>query len=314
MRLPNAKNGRPRTLKTSAIVANGRISRHGRHESAEQDEVAPDGRSPGSVSGPIRPSIKSPTTRETLQAIGLRLSRLKSERELTAIATRGDQLLAVLDPRERAALARGYLRFKVECPVVVDVAVPVKSVPFWVGDQGFQPTDLVLDNTDTAWRVYRKTFDSGWIGLGVNNLDRTPVAHYVVFVRPATGRETALHEPSSPLIQARVAPGRRPWLARVPVRPTMRTSRFRRMPAELVDAVLLQPAHAERHSALLATGRVWKTHVVSSRLPDQVTIAFGSDPARELVWSWRTSLEVKSTALRLARAPAGQDASASVIG
>ncbi len=136
------------------------------------------------------PLDQVPTTRETLQAIGLRLSRLKSERELTAIATRGDQLLAVLDPRERAALARGYVRFKVECPVLVDVAVPVKSVPFWVGDRGFQPTNLMLDNTDTAWRVYRKTFDSGWIGLGVNSLDRTPVAHYVVFVRPTTGGET----------------------------------------------------------------------------------------------------------------------------
>ncbi len=82
---------------------------------------------------------------------------------------------------------------------------------------------------------------------------------------------------------------------------------FQRMPTELVDAVLLQPAHDDRHSALLATGRVWKTHIVSSPLPDQVTIAFGSDPARELVWSWRTSPQVKSTAIRLARAPAGQD-------
>ena len=248
-----------------------------------------------------------PTTRETLQAIGLRLSRLKSERELTAIASRGDQLLAVLDARERTALARGYLRFKVECPVIVDVAVPVKSVPFWVGDQGFQPTNLVLDNTDSAWRVYRKTFDSGWIGLGVNNLDRTPVAHYVVFVRPATGGET---RPTRSIVSLEPSSGRS-WKAAV-ARPGSSAAHdahkpFQRMPAELVDAVLLQPAHAERHSALLATGRVWKTHIVSSPLPDQVTIAFGSDPARELVWSWRTSQAVKSTALRLARVPAGQD-------
>ena len=55
----------------------------------------------------------------------------------------------------------------------------------------------------------------------------------------------------------------------------------------------LAPApHAERHSALLATGRVWKTHVVSSAQPDQVAIAFGADPARELVWTWRTSPSV----------------------
>ena len=63
------------------------------------------------------------------------------------------------------------------------------------------------------------------------------------------------------------------------------------------------PRTRERHSTLLATGRVWKTHVVSSSLPDQVTIAFGSDPARELVWTWRTSAESASTAIRVARLP-----------
>ena len=30
-------------------------------------------------------------------------------------------------------------------------------------------------------------------------------------------------------------------------------------------------------------------------------IAFGSDPARELVWTWRTSPDVESTAIRIAR-------------
>ncbi|HKI19021.1 MAG TPA: phosphohydrolase, partial [Isosphaeraceae bacterium] len=210
------------------------------------------------------PLDQIPTTRKTLQAIGLRLSRSKSELELTAIATRGDKLLAVLDPRERAALARGYLRFKVEFPVVVDVAVPVRSVPFWIGDQGFQPTHLVLDNTDTAWKVYRKTFASGWIGLGVNNLDRTPVAHYVVFVRPMIGRDER-----APRTIVSLDPKQdQSWKTTI-ARPGSSAAHdaykpFKLMPAELVDAVMLQPAHAERHLAILATGRVWKTHVVSS--------------------------------------------------
>jgi acid phosphatase type 7 len=253
------------------------------------------------------PLDRVPTTRETLQAIGLRLSRFKSERELTAIAARGDLLLAALDPRERSALARGYMRFKVESPVVVDVAVPVKSVPFWIDDQGFRPTQLVLHNADTAWKVYRKTFASGWIGLGVNNLDRTPLAHYLAFIRPARGRDAR----GRGRIVSLDPTSERSWKTTI-ARPGSSAAHdaykpFQAMPAELVDAIMLQPAHAERHSALLATGRVWKTHIVSSPLPDQVTIAFGSDPARELVWSWRTSMEVKSTALRLVRAAAGDD-------
>ena len=41
------------------------------------------------------------------------------------------------------------------------------------------------------------------------------------------------------------------------------------------------------------------------RDPDQVAIAFGSDPGRELVWTWRTSADVTSTAIRVARLPKG---------
>ncbi len=75
-----------------------------------------------------------------------------------------------------------------------------------------------------------------------------------------------------------------------------------KLPDELLGAVLLQPAHAERHSTLLATGRVWKTHVIAGSRPDQVTISFGADPTRELVWSWTTSTSVQATALRIAPA------------
>ena len=124
------------------------------------------------------------STEITLRAIGQRLGRTCSERELSGIASRADALLARLLAAERTALARGYLRFTVDRRVIVDVAVPSASVPFWIADQGFQMTDLVLENPDTAWRVYRKAFAKGNVGLGVNGLDRTPVAHYVVFVRP----------------------------------------------------------------------------------------------------------------------------------
>ena len=83
-----------------------------------------------------------PSTRDTLRSIGRRLSRSWSERALTAIASRGDLLLDQLRPSERAALARGYLRFRVDSPVLVDVAVPDTSIPFWISDLGFRPVNL----------------------------------------------------------------------------------------------------------------------------------------------------------------------------
>ena len=76
---------------------------------------------------------------------------------------------------------------------------------------------------------------------------------------------------------------------------------FEALPAELIGAELLQSAHAERHATVLATGRVWKTHVVATKNPDQIAVTFGADPTRELVWTWRTSPKVTSTVLRLAR-------------
>ena len=228
-----------------------------------------------------------------------------ARRDLSAIASRGELILGLLHPDERAALARGYLRFKVDSPVVVDVAVPARSVPFWIGDQGFRATDLVLENPDTAWKVFRKTFEAGWIGLGVNNLDRIPVAHYVVFVRPRARGNPSTCQPTVTLDPRHEAH----WqtaLAHPGVSAARDSCRpFKAMPSELAGAVLLQASHAQRHAALLATGRVWKTHVVSTSRPDQVTVAFGADAARELVWTWRTSPEIDATVIRIARAAQG---------
>jgi acid phosphatase type 7 len=244
-----------------------------------------------------------PATRATLEAIGRRLSRSHSEHELTVISSRAELLVGQLDRGERLALAHGYLRFHANEAVVVDVAVAANSVPFWIADQGFEATGLRLFNCDTAWTVYRKAFEPGWIGLGVNGLDRTPAAHYVVFVRSRDGGKAdlvpsmlALDDQQSPTWRVATAlPGAS--AAHDAHKP------FQALPPELEGAILLQPAHAARHSALLANGRVWKTHVVAKAVPDQVAIAFGSDPARELVWTWRTSAEVASTAIRVARLP-----------
>ncbi len=255
------------------------------------------------IGSPINSPVgQTASPQETLIAVGRRLSRSKSENELTALATHGAAILQLLEPAERSALATGYLRFRVDERVVVQVAAPASSVPFWVHDLGFQPDDLFLTNDDTSWRLFRRTFKPGCVGLGVNGLDRTSPAHYVVFVRRADRRAAGPDEsllvldPVSAQSWKIVRAGSGVSAARDSYRP------FTTLPNELLGAVLLQPAHSDRHCALLATGRVWKTHVVAGSQPDQLTIAFGADPARELVWSWTTSSSVKSTALRIAPA------------
>ena len=63
-----------------------------------------------------------PDPRATLEEAGKRLSRSRSVDELTALATRGERVLAALTRRERDALGRGALRFRVDRPAIVEVA------------------------------------------------------------------------------------------------------------------------------------------------------------------------------------------------
>ncbi len=129
------------------------------------------------------------------------------------------------------------------------------------------------------WVVYSKRFQAGWVGLGVNGLDRQAPAHYAVCLRARDGR------PLKVSLQ-----NRDEWEL---------TTAAEKWPGPLRGATLLRTNHDRRHATMLARGRVWKTHVVSGRMPDQVTVAFGAGPSSELVWSWRTSPEVAKSIVRL---------------
>jgi len=239
-----------------------------------------------------------PGVRQTLDAIGVRLGRSRSERELTAAATRQEALLPLLEPAERQALGRNAVRFRTDAPVMVAVASLRGSSPFWLEEQGFRLSGLTLQTEDGEWVVHHKAFPSGWVGLGVNGLDRSPRTHYVAFVRslsagPPLGVDDLeiVQDPDAGWIKV---------VARQGVSASSGLKRpFLELPGGLDGAILLQPAHDRRHAALLAAGRVWKSHSVSRDLPDQVVMSFGLDPAHEMVWSWRTSPRIEGSAIRI---------------
>ena len=241
------------------------------------------------------PVEELPDPRATLEEAGKRLSRSRSVDELTALATRGERVLAALTRRERDALGRGALRFRVDRPAIVEVAAREGSIPFWLADQGFVKTHSTVRVAETAWPLFRKEFPAGWVGLGVNALDRKAPAHYAVFVRDAGG---------GPAEVGAIVPG--DWQVALADDGVSVASGvalpIRGLPDALRGATLLRAPHDRRHATALAHGRAWKTHVASSRTPDQVAIAFGPDPSRSLVWTWRTEPGVAATALRLASA------------
>ncbi len=239
------------------------------------------------------PVADVPAAAETMAKIGRRLGGSLSVQELTALATHGDRLLARLNSEERAALAQGGFRFRVDRPVLIEVATPRQAVPFWLADLGFRRVARPLQVAGSDWAVFEKRFPAGWVGLGVNGLDRSPRAHYFVFVRPAgPGPLPRLDgiDPEAWRIATAHDGASAAFDVERPIGP---------LPDHLRGALLLQPAHARRHATLLARSRVWKTHVVSGPTPDQVAVAFGLDPARSLVWTWRTDPSVTTTRLRL---------------
>lgn len=250
--------------------------------------------------GRSTPVDSLPGVRESLDSVGVRLGAVKSERELTAAVTRQAQLLGWLKPAEREALGRNAVRFRVDSPAIVAVACPSRSQPFWLVDQGFRPSGRTIQVEGRSWDIHERTFPAGWIGLGVNGLDRSAEDHYTAFVRTLEG------EPFSPeALELRPDPESSWHVLAAHEGVSAASDQFRpiaALPSELSGSVLLQPAHDHRHAGVLAVGRVWKTHSASSEIPDQVTVSLGANPSRHLVWSWRTSPEVTSSVIRIAPA------------
>ncbi len=246
------------------------------------------------------PSVEAlPTPRETLAAAGKRLSTLKSAEELTAIASKTERVLAVLNASERDALARGGLRFWVDQPVFVEVAAPRDALPFWLEDLGFKPTGQTVHHPEATFEIYRRRYSAGPIGLGVNSLDRASKLHYIVFLRS--------YDPSRDTIGIRPIAGgpadwRMAWVREGVSALSDASKPLTDLPRDLIGAWVVQMPRDTRDEAYLARGRVWKTHVRSSRRPDQVAVALGSNPSRGLTFTWRTDPTSRSSRVKLALA------------
>lgn len=237
------------------------------------------------LSPPERPDV-------TLAHAGKRLSQRFSTGELTAIATRGDRVLAVLTPQERDSLARGCLRFRIDSAAEVFVASARGAQPFWLDDLGFIATGITLDDGEIRWDLHQKTYSPGWVELGVNGLDQSSPAHYAVFVKGRASRTVEVHL-ADPAGWDKVKAA-----AHVPLeRGTGRG--LAALPDRLETSTLIRKPHDERHATMLARGRVWKTHEVASRDADQIVVSFGNDAPTSLTVSWRTSPEVARSPLQL---------------
>ena len=238
---------------------------------------------------PTTPVEALPTAAETLADVGRRLSARQSERELSALVADEAGLLRQMTTRERDAIARGARRFRVDRPCLVDVAALDDAPPFWLTDQGFEPTPWTIGHALGVFRVHRRAFDAGWVGLGPCGLAGRSRADYAVFVRGQDGADPAIDGAEAILAAPGVGPHRDDPRA------------FEGLPPGLIGARLIRGTYADRAALRLGGGEAWKARIPSSAHPDQVNIAFGCDASRSLVFSWRTAERAGPSRVRVER-------------
>lgn len=110
-----------------------------------------------------------------------RLCERRNYEELSALDDTA--ILAALTAEQRQTLSTTYWSFDVDVPVIVSIMRDreQKVVPFWLEEQGFKKTDMIVRNDQYAYEVWQKEMPVGHVGLGINGFDRHR-PHYFVGV------------------------------------------------------------------------------------------------------------------------------------
>ena len=235
-----------------------------------------------------------PGVAETLVRVGKRLGASLTPEALERLGADEPLLVRRLRTDEREPLARGYLRFRVDRPSIIEIAAPAGRPPFWIRDGGFVETGRTLRHPSGSFAIWSRRYPAGPIGLGVQSIDRSTRGHYAVFIRGVEGRVDVEMIGSTDWTLATVDGVTSPY-ADDP-RP------FDAIPADLRGSSILRPRREEADATALVRGKVWKTRVPSGPHPDQVVVSFGNEPTRSIAWTWRTEPGSPRGNVRLERA------------
>ena len=197
-------------------------------------------------------------------------------------------VLNFISPEEKETLATAYWKFEVDVPVVVSVIrdSAQEEVPFWLGDSGFEKTDLVVRNELYTYEVWQKEFAAGEVGLGINGFDKhRPV--YFVSIAPVNPGDTLTLQTLYPERQ---------------MVSTLDTGAFTYFDWD--ELVLTTVPDELRGQKMLPTirGRAREAHLVgafrdtrfpSGIMPDQITLTLPEDPTTGMVVQWRSNSVVE---------------------
>lgn len=221
-----------------------------------------------------------PSVHDTVAAITVRMKEHFSVEELKSLTS--FQVEQFLSNEDRAILGKEHIHFKVNVPVVVSILRDrnLKSEPFWIREDGWQLTGMVLTLLDTELDVWQKSFPSGDVGLGINSLGTSGV-HYIPVLRP--------ENPQDDLQVTDIYPGQvQPAVLKKGVKIySDREEVIDAVPAGFEGSVLLQTEDGSLQDAYLVNYFKW-TQYPSHPFPDQVVLTWSDDPQTTQTIQWRT--------------------------
>jgi hypothetical protein len=223
---------------------------------------------------------------DTVAAIALRMKSHFSEDQLNALTPH--QIEQFLTEEEKHVLANEHIRFTVNVPVRISILRDraLKSEPFWIREDGWKLTGMVLNVQDEELDVWQKDFPAGEVGLGVNSLGNGGV-HYIPLLQPGQeGAELTISQPyPGTLRSVALADGVKIY--------SDREETLEKVPAGFDGAHILQVSYGSKGDASLVNYFKW-TPFPSKPAPDQVILTWSDDPQTTQTITWRTDRTIRS--------------------
>ena len=242
--------------------------------------------------------------KDVMDRVVTELYQTKSESELSGLDY--NQVMDLFSEKEMQVLATRHWTFDVNVPVVVSVmrSERQKTVPFWLSENGFQKTEMVLNHEHATYEIWQKPFDAGVVELGVSGFENYGFHYFVSVGAQNESDELKLTNffPEDQYVG------------------TLEDGAFiyhdwdelvvENVPEELKGQKMLTTIRGRGVESHLV-GAFRTTAYPSSKTPDQVMLTWSSDPSTTFDIQWRTDTTVSTGIVKYREKGSGEVLSAS---
>ncbi len=232
-----------------------------------------------------------PSVHDTVAGVVQRLQQTLPTDELKNISV--EKVHAALTEEERHILGTEHVTFRVNVPVNIYVfrKADMNEVVFWLGERGFEKTDLVAKTDNGDYEGWRKAFPAGEVGLGVNSLSGSGDHYFAVLEPQNEGDVIKVNQ----IYPGQYTTGTFKEEERIYV--SWHEAKLTGVPEALAGQTLFRGNENKRRSAKL-TNVYQTTDFPATEKPDQVVLTWTGDPKTTQTVQWRTSTAVNNAALR----------------